>query len=101
MHHDPKRKLMKISNSIDLLDWFKATVDVESDYMVAKLTGKTTQYISQVRCGRSEFGDFYALELACIAKHPDPMKVVASIQACKAEKQGKHEEAKKWREYAA
>jgi len=95
------RKVMKISNSIELLDWFKTTVDIDSDYMTAKLLGISKQGISNVRNGRNEFSDFHALMIANIGKHPEPLKIVAAIEATKEEKAGNEERAKLWREYAA
>ena len=92
---------MKISNSIELLDWFKSTVDIDSDYMTAKLLGLSKQGISNIRNGRNEFSDFHALMIANIGQHPDPLKVVAAIEAFKEEKLGNPERAKLWRQYVA
>ncbi|QFU04864.1 hypothetical protein FIU82_07535 [Pseudoalteromonas sp. THAF3] len=92
---------MKISNSIELLDWFKESVDIDSDYSLAKLLGFSRQYISKVRNGRAVFSDFKALELAILGKHPEPLKVVAAIEAEREERAGNHEKAKIWREQAA
>lgn len=92
---------MKISNSVELLDWFKKTVDVESDYMIAKLLGLSKQGISSIRNGRNEFSDYNALEIANIGQHPDPLKVVAAIEAARAERAGNEQQAKLWRQYAA
>lgn len=92
---------MKISNSIELLDWFKESVDIDSDYSVAKLTGMSKQSISKIRRGLNEFSDFKALELAVLGKHPEPLKIVAAIEAAREERAGNLEKAKMWREYAA
>lgn len=92
---------MKISNSVELLDWFKETVDIESDYMVAKLLGMSKQSVNHVRKGRNEFRDYNVLEMANIGKHPDPLKVVAAIEAARAERSGNEQQAKLWRQYAA
>ncbi|WP_105180553.1 hypothetical protein [Pseudoalteromonas sp. T1lg21] len=92
---------MKIRNSIELLDWFKATVDIESDYMTAKLLGISKQAVSKIRVGNREFSEDNALMIATIGKHPDPFKVVAAIEVAKAEKAGDEERAKLWRQYVA
>tara|TARA_B100000700_G_scaffold37798_1_gene37469 strand:+ start:10994 stop:11272 length:279 start_codon:yes stop_codon:yes gene_type:complete len=92
---------MKISNSIELLDWFKESVNIDSDYSIAKLLGFSRQYVSQIRNGKIEFSDFKALELAVLAKHPEPLKVVAAIEAAKEERAGNLDKAKLWREQAA
>jgi len=92
---------MKISNSIELLDWFKDTVDIDSDYMTAKLLGISKQAVSQIRKGEREFSDFNALMIATIGKHPEPLKVVAAIEATKEERAGNEKRAKLWRQYVA
>ena len=92
---------MKISNSIELLDWFKTTVDIDSDYMTAKLLGISKQAISKIRQGINEFSEDNTLMIATIGKHPDPLKVVAAIEVAKAEKVGDVERAKLWRQYVA
>ena len=68
-------KLMKITNSIELLDWFKPSIDADSDYMVAKLTGLSTQNVSSVRTGKSEFSELTALKLLLVGEHPNPWKL--------------------------
>lgn len=92
---------MKISNSIELLDWFRDTVDIDSDYMTAKLLGISKQAISKIRQGINEFSEDNALMIATIGKHPEPLKVVAAIEVAKAEKAGDEERAKLWRQYVA
>ncbi|NKC18658.1 hypothetical protein CWC29_007340 [Pseudoalteromonas sp. S4498] len=92
---------MKITNSIELLDWFKAAIDVESDYMVAKLTGLTTQSVSAVRNGKNEFSEYTALKLLLVGDHPEALETMAILQAFKAEKNGDEEAAKFWRQSVA
>lgn len=94
-------KLMKITNSIELLDWFKTSIDVDSDYMVAKLTGLSTQNVSSVRTGKSEFSELTALKLLLVGEHPDPLETMAVLQAYKAERRGDEEAAKIWRKSVA
>ena len=92
---------MKITNSIELLDWFKSAIDVESDYMVAKLTGLTTQSVSAVRNGKNEFSELTALKLLLVGEHPEPLETMAVLQAYKAESRGDEEAAKIWRKSVA
>lgn len=92
---------MKISNSLELLDWFKSIADIDSDYMVWKLTGISKQTLSSVRTGHREFSEHISLQLLLIADHPEPLKTLALIEAGKAELKGKPELAKLWRRSAA
>ncbi|WP_417437551.1 hypothetical protein [Idiomarina abyssalis] len=92
---------MKITNSLELLEWFKSTAEIDSDYMVSKLTGIAKQALSYVRTGEREFSEHISLQLLLIADHPEPLKTLALIEANKAEKQGKPELAKLWRKSAA
>ncbi|GAP76773.1 hypothetical protein W04_3345 [Pseudoalteromonas sp. SW0106-04] len=39
--------------------------------------------------------------MAVLAKHPEPLKVVAAIEAAKEERAGNPDKAKLWREQAA
>ena len=92
---------MKITNSIELLDWFRSTADVDSDYMVWKLTGIAKQTLSYIRTGEREFSEHISLQLLLVGEHPEPLKTLALIEAGKAEKKGKPEIAKLWRKSAA
>ena len=92
---------MKITNSIELLDWFKTSIDVDSDYMVAKLTGLRTQTLSQIRTGKREFSELNALKLLLVGEHPDPLEIMAILEAHKAESRGDEEAAKIWRKSVA
>ncbi|ASD67044.1 hypothetical protein [Pseudoalteromonas piscicida] len=95
------RKLMKITNSIELLDWFKTAIDVDSDYMAAKLLCITTQNVSSVRTGKSEFSELTCLKILLVGDHPEPLETMAIIQAHKAESRGDEEAAKIWRKSVA
>lgn len=92
---------MKITNSFQLLEWFKSTADIDSDYMVSKLTGISKQTLSHVRTGDRDFSEHICLQLLLIAEHPEPLKTLALIEANKAEKKGKTELAELWRKSAA
>ncbi|MCP5005655.1 hypothetical protein [Pseudoalteromonas phage GXT1010] len=92
---------MKITNSLELLDWFKTTADIDSDYMVWKLTGIAKQTLSYIRTGEREFAEHISLQLLLIAEHPEPLKTLALIEANKAEKKGNKDIAKLWRKSAA
>ncbi len=92
---------MKITNSIELLDWFKSVADIESDYMVSKVTGISKQMISCVRNEEREFSEYYALQLLVIAEHPEPLKTMALLQAYKAEKRGDKKAEKIWKSQVA
>ena len=92
---------MKISNSLELLDWFRDTADIDSDYMVGKLTGISKQTLSSIRTGEREFSERFSLQLLLIAEHPEPLKTLALIEANKAVKKGNTEVAKLWRKSAA
>lgn len=92
---------MKITNSLELLDWFKTVADIDSDYMVSKLTGISKQTLSSIRTGEREFSERFSLQLLLIADHPEPLKTLAFIEASKAEKKGNPELAKMWRKSAA
>lgn len=92
---------MKITTSIELLDWFKSVVDIDSDYMVSKLTGIPKQTLSTVRTGNSEFSDYTALKLLLVGEHPEPLKGMALLEAHKAERKGNEEQAKLWRKSVA
>jgi len=92
---------MKITTSLELLDWFKSVADIDSDYMVWKLTGIAKQTLSSIRTGEREFAEHISLQLLLIADHPEPLKTLALIEANKAEKKGKTEIAKLWRKSAA
>ncbi|CAM3892873.1 MULTISPECIES: hypothetical protein [Pseudoalteromonas] len=95
------RKLMKIANSIELLDWFKTVIDVESDYMVAKLTGISANTLSHVRTGNREFSELNALKLLLVGDHPEALETVAIIEAHKAKLRGDDEAAKLWEDSVA
>jgi len=95
------RKLMKITNSVELLDWAKSVMDVESDYMVSKLTGISTQTLSGVRTGNRDFSDYTALKLLLVCEHSNPLETMAILEANKAEKQGHEDRAKLWRQAVA
>ncbi|MAD77132.1 MAG: hypothetical protein CML20_20505 [Rheinheimera sp.] len=92
---------MKITTSLELLDWFKTVADIESDYMVSKLTGISKQVISIVRNGKGEFKDFTALKLLLVGEHPEPLETMALLEAYKAERKGNEEDAKLWRKSVA
>ena len=92
---------MKITNSLELLDWFKTTAAIDSDYMVWKLTGIAKQTLSYIRTGEREFAEHISLQLLLIAGHPEPLKTLALIEANKAEKKGNKDIAKLWRDSAA
>ncbi|MCP4060347.1 MAG: hypothetical protein GY738_24255 [Pseudoalteromonas sp.] len=92
---------MKITNSLELLEWFKSTAAIDSDYMISKLTGISKQAISNVRTGEREFADYTALKLLLIAEHPEPLKTMALLESFKAERKGDEESAKMWRTSAA
>tara|TARA_R110001606_G_scaffold253423_2_gene401160 strand:- start:6655 stop:6933 length:279 start_codon:yes stop_codon:yes gene_type:complete len=92
---------MKITTSLELLDWFKSTADIDSDYMVSKLTGISKQAISNVRTGEREFADYTALKLLLIAEHDKPLETMALLEAYKAERKGNEEQAKMWRKSVA
>ncbi|WP_249314052.1 hypothetical protein [Pseudoalteromonas sp. S2755] len=92
---------MKITNSLELLDWFKTVIDVESDYMVHKLTGLRTQTLSAVRTGKREFSELNALKLLLVGDHPEPLETVAVIEAHKAKLRGDEEAAKLWEDSVA
>lgn len=95
------RKLMKITNSIELLDWFKTVIDVESDYMVSKLTGIGTNTLSHIRTGKREFSELNALKLLLVGDHPEALETVAIIEAHKAKLRGDDEAAKLWEDSVA
>ncbi|MEZ7276039.1 hypothetical protein [Pseudoalteromonas sp. 68 DY56-GL68] len=92
---------MKITNSIELLDWFKSVADVDTDYMVWKLTGIPKQTLSHARTGEREFSDLIALKLLLVGEHPEPLNILALMEANKAEKAGNEERAKLWRKSVA
>jgi len=92
---------MEITTSLELLDWFKSTADIESDYMVSKLTGISKQAVSGVRTGNAEFSDNTALKLLLVAEHEEPLKTMALLEAYKAERKGNDEQAKMWRKSVA
>jgi|TARA_Y100000782_G_scaffold49352_1_gene55149 hypothetical protein len=92
---------MKITNSIELLDWFKSVADIDSDYMVSKLTGISKQHISAVRTEKRCFSDHTALKLLLVGEHPEPLETMAILEAYKAEKAGEEERAKLWRKCVA
>lgn len=92
---------MKITSSLELLDWFKSTADIESDYMVSKLTGISKQAISIVRNGKGEFKDYTSLKFLLIAEHPNPLETMALLEAYKAETKGDAELAELWRKSVA
>jgi len=92
---------MKITNSIELLEWFKSRAAVDSDYMVSKLTGISKQAISVVRNGKGEFKDYTSLKLLLVAEHPEPLKTMALLESFKAKTKGNEELAKLWRDSAA
>ncbi|MFK3865157.1 hypothetical protein [Pseudoalteromonas rhizosphaerae] len=92
---------MKITTSLELLDWFKSTADIDSDYMVSKLTGISKQVISSVRTGEREFADYTALKLLLVAEHDKPLETMALLEAYKAERKGNEEQAKMWRKSVA
>lgn len=92
---------MKITNSIELLDWFKTSASIESDYMVSKLTGISKQAVSNVRTGKGEFKDYTSLKLLLIAEHPKPLETMALLEGFKAESKGDSELAGIWRKSVA
>lgn len=92
---------MKITTSLELLEWFKTTADIDSDYMVSKLTGIPKQTLSTIRTGSSEFSDFTALKLLLVGGHPEPLETMALLEAFKAERKGNDEDAKIWRKSVA
>lgn len=92
---------MKITNSLELLEWFKSTADIDSDYMVSKLTGISKQAVSNVRTGKSEFKDYTSLKLLLIAGHPNPLETMALLEGFKAESKGDSELAEIWRKSVA
>ncbi|CAM4441287.1 hypothetical protein [Pseudoalteromonas maricaloris] len=92
---------MKITSSIELLDWFKKVADIESDYMVSKLTGISKQAISRIRNGEGDFADYSALQLLVIAEHPKPLETMAYLEAEKAKKRGDEKMEKIWRSQVA
>jgi hypothetical protein len=92
---------MKITNSVELLDWFKSVADIESDYMVSKLTGIAKQALSHARTGEREFSEHTALKLLLVGEHPEPLNILALMEANKAEKLGKTDLANLWRKSVA
>jgi hypothetical protein len=92
---------MNITTSIELLDWFKSVADIDSDYMVSKLTGISKQHISAVRNEKKDFSDHTALKLLLVGEHPQPLETMAILEAFKAEKAGEEERAKLWRKSVA
>ena len=92
---------MKITTSIELLDWFRSGADIDADYMVSKLTGISKQAISNVRTGERDFADYTALKLLLVGEHPEPLQAMALLEASKAEKAGNEERAKLWRKSVA
>ncbi|WP_462172005.1 hypothetical protein [Pseudoalteromonas xiamenensis] len=92
---------MKIANSIELLDWFKSAIDVESDYMVGKLTGIGSNTLSHVRTGKREFSELNALKLLLVGEHPNPLETVAILEEHKARLRGDDEAADLWKKSVA
>ena len=92
---------MKITNSLELLEWFKNTADIDSDYMVSKLTGISKQAVSNVRTGKGEFKDYTSLKLLLIADHPKPLETMALLETYKAEFKGDNDLAEIWRKSVA
>ncbi|AVJ51866.1 hypothetical protein [Pseudoalteromonas phage Cr39582] len=92
---------MKITTSLELLDWFKSVADIDSDYMVSKLTGVSKQHLSSVRNEKKDFSDHTALKLLLVGEHPEPLQAMALLEAHKAEKNGEEERAKLWRKSVA
>tara|TARA_B100000700_G_scaffold23245_1_gene22495 strand:- start:4746 stop:5039 length:294 start_codon:yes stop_codon:yes gene_type:complete len=95
------RKVEKITSSVELLDWFKSVADIGSDYMAAKLLCISKQMISEVRNGNREFSDDKILVILVTGEHPEPLKALAYLEACKAERRGDSKLAKIWRSQAA
>ena len=100
-HAKTDTKRMKITTSLELLDWFKTVADIDSDYMVSKLTGISKQVISSVRTGEREFKDLTALKLLLVAEHPEPLETMALLEAYKAERRGNDADAEIWRKSVA
>lgn len=92
---------MKITNSVELLDWFRSVADIDSDYMVSKLTGISKQALSYARTGEREFSEHTALKLLLVGEHPEPLNILALMEANKAEKLGKTDLANLWRKSVA
>ncbi|MBQ4860335.1 hypothetical protein J8L98_01350 [Pseudoalteromonas sp. MMG013] len=92
---------MKMTNSIELLDWFKHIADIESDYMASKLLGISKQMVSAVRNGDRDFSEYYTLHILVVGEHPKPLKTMALLESYKAERHGDEKAAKIWREQAA
>lgn len=100
-HAKTDTKRMKISSSLELLDWFKTVAELDSDYMVYKITGISKQAISIVRNGKGEFKDLTALKLLLVGEHPEPLETMALLEAYKAERKGNNEDAEIWRKSVA
>ncbi|KPM82661.1 hypothetical protein AOG27_15245 [Pseudoalteromonas lipolytica] len=92
---------MKITSSLELLDWFKSVADIDSDYMVSKLTGIPKQTLSTVRTKNAEFSDLTALKLLLVGEHPQPLETMALLEAYKAERKGNESDAEIWRKSVA
>ncbi len=100
-HAKTDTKRMKIRTSLELLEWFKTVADIESDYMVSKLTGISKQVISNVRNEKGEFQNLTALKLLLVGEHPEPLETMALLEAFKAERKGNDDAAKIWRKSVA
>ncbi|MEZ7278665.1 hypothetical protein [Pseudoalteromonas sp. 68 DY56-GL68] len=100
-HAKTDRKRMEIRTSLELLDWFKSVADVDSDYMVSKLTGIPKQTLSTVRTKNAEFSDLTALKLLLVGEHPEPLETMALLEAYKAERKGNEADAEIWRKSVA
>lgn len=92
---------MKITTSLELLDWFKTVADIDSAYMAAKITGISKQMISDVRKEKSDFSPHTIMQLLVIADHPQPLETLAVIEANKAKKRGDEKLETIWRSQVA
>lgn len=84
----------------ELLDMLKATYNLPSDYAVAKKIGLTRSNISSLRHEKSFFNDSNAINIAELLDL-DPLKVLASCQYERAQKQGAKELENFWKSIAA
>jgi hypothetical protein len=92
---------MEITTSINVLDWFRDTVGIESDYKLGQLTGIASSHLSDIRAGRKELSDTNTLMLLMIGECKEPLKILAVVEANKAEKRGNDKRAKIWRDAVA
>ncbi|WP_416308549.1 XRE family transcriptional regulator [Neptunicella sp. SCSIO 80796] len=84
----------------DLLDKLKAAYNLPSDYAIAKKLGVKPSCVSRYRNHGGTFDDSIALEVAELLEL-NPLSVVASMHAERAERSHDNNAFSFWREYAA